>query len=115
MSGEQKRFALRVWERCEPFTLARRIVEYSYNQWKEWDAHKEDDGKKKVPNDGITCRLDPVEQRREQGKVMDRARDADVSRAQVCFFYINFLNFTQANITPSTMTAMDGHPLNRGF
>ena len=47
-SGEQKQFALRVWEKAktdEPFILARRTIEHAYEQWKKWDVPK-DDGKK---------------------------------------------------------------------
>ena len=47
-SGEQKQFALRVWEKMksdEPFVLARQILAYSYEQWKQWPPEN-DDGKK---------------------------------------------------------------------
>lgn len=47
-SGEQKEFAIRVWEKAktdEPFILARWTITYVYDQWKKWDA-SEDDGKR---------------------------------------------------------------------
>ena len=43
-SGEQKQFALRVWEKAktdEPFILAKRTLAYAYEEWKKWDK---DDG-----------------------------------------------------------------------
>ena len=46
VSGEQKQFALRVWEKAnsdEPFILAQWTIGYVYEQWKKWDAS--DDGK----------------------------------------------------------------------
>ncbi|KAF8633453.1 hypothetical protein AX17_004622 [Amanita inopinata Kibby_2008] len=45
MSGEQKKFALRVWEKAwteEPFILASRTFTRAYERWKD----NEDDGKK---------------------------------------------------------------------
>lgn len=52
-SGDHKRFALRVWGKVksnEPFILAKRILEISYEQWKQWpregDDGKSDDGKR---------------------------------------------------------------------
>jgi len=44
-SGEQKQFALQVWEKVksdEPFILAQRIIAYSYDQWKQWPPEKDD-------------------------------------------------------------------------
>ena len=44
-SGEQKQFALRVWEKAksdEPFVLAQRIIAYSYEQWKQWPPENDD-------------------------------------------------------------------------
>jgi hypothetical protein len=44
-SGEQKQFALRVWEKAktdEPFILAQRTIAHAYEQWKKWDV--KDDG-----------------------------------------------------------------------
>jgi hypothetical protein len=46
-SGEQKQFALRVWEKVktgENLVFAQRILAYSYEQWKQWP--REDDNKK---------------------------------------------------------------------
>lgn len=48
-SGEQRDFALRVWEKAqtdEPFELARRTFSRTYERWKNKDAADEDDGKK---------------------------------------------------------------------
>ncbi|RXW19208.1 hypothetical protein EST38_g6640 [Candolleomyces aberdarensis] len=48
-SGEQRDFAVRVWEKAqtdEPFELARRTFSRTYERWKNKDAADEDDGKK---------------------------------------------------------------------
>jgi hypothetical protein len=48
-SGEQRDFAVRVWEKAqtgEPFELARRTFSQTYERWKNKDAADEDDGKK---------------------------------------------------------------------
>ena len=48
VSGEQKAFALRVWEKArseEPFILAKRTIAHTYAQWKKRDE-SEDDQKK---------------------------------------------------------------------
>jgi hypothetical protein len=45
-SGQQKQFASRVWEKVksgEHLVLAQRIIEYSYEQWKQWPGPSEDD------------------------------------------------------------------------
>ena len=45
-SGQQKEFALRVWEKAktdEPFILAKRTIVLAYEQWKKWEN---DDGTK---------------------------------------------------------------------
>ena len=50
-SGEQKQFALRVWEKAqtdEPLILAQRTIAHACEQWKKWDVPK-DDGKKDSP------------------------------------------------------------------
>jgi hypothetical protein len=47
-SGEQKEFALRVWEKAKsdaPFILARRTIEHAYEQWKKWDVKDDKDDK----------------------------------------------------------------------
>ena len=49
VSGQQKQFALRTWEKVksgEHLVLAQRIIAYSYEQWKQWPKSEEDDGKK---------------------------------------------------------------------
>jgi hypothetical protein len=46
-SGEQKQFALRVWEKAnsgESFVFAQRVIAYSYEQWKRWLLEKGDKG-----------------------------------------------------------------------
>ncbi|KAH9485036.1 hypothetical protein JR316_0001940 [Psilocybe cubensis] len=51
-SGEQKQFALRVWEKAktdEPFILAQRTCSHVYEQWKKHSVAEEDDGKKGSP------------------------------------------------------------------
>jgi hypothetical protein len=48
-SGEQKAFALRIWEKArseEPFILAKRTIAHTYEQWKKRDESEEDDQKK---------------------------------------------------------------------
>ena len=48
-SGEQKKFAERVWEKAktdEPFILAKRTFTHAYEQWKKRDIPEEDDEKK---------------------------------------------------------------------
>ena len=47
-SGEQKQFALRVWEKTrsgESFIFAQRVIAYSYDQWKRWLLEKSEGGK----------------------------------------------------------------------
>ena len=49
MSGEQKEFAIRVWEKAkseEPFVLAKRTLSHAYEQWKKRDESEGDDEKK---------------------------------------------------------------------
>ena len=44
-SGEQKQFALQVWQKIksdEPFVLARHVLAYSYEQWKQWPPEEDD-------------------------------------------------------------------------
>ena len=48
-SGQQKEFALRVWEKAhsdEPLILAKRTISHAYEQWKKQDESEEDDEKK---------------------------------------------------------------------
>ena len=48
VSGEQKQFALRVWDKVksgETLALAQQVIAYSYDQWKQWPP-EEDDGKR---------------------------------------------------------------------
>ncbi|KAF8176515.1 hypothetical protein BJ912DRAFT_884522 [Pholiota molesta] len=47
-SGEQKEFALRIWEKArseEPWILAQRSLSRAYERWKKPDIAEEDDGK----------------------------------------------------------------------
>ena len=49
MSGEQKEFAIRVWEKAkseEPFVLAKRTLSHAYEQWKKRDESEGDDERK---------------------------------------------------------------------